>query len=63
MWGHLGGSVVEHLSLAQVGLPMGSLLLPLPVSLLSASLIKGEKKGNKTKKETVNITSKSSLIT
>ena len=42
--GHLGGSVVEHLPLAQgvipgsgmeayVGLPAWSLLLPLPVSL------------------------------
>ena len=43
--GHLGGSMVEHLPPAQVrsqgpgiksqiGLPTGSLLLPLPVSLL-----------------------------
>ena len=40
--GHLSGSVVEHLPLAQVmipgiesciRLPMGSLLLPLPMSL------------------------------
>ena len=38
--GHLGGSVVEHLPLAQgvilgscIGLPVGSLLLPLPMSL------------------------------
>ena len=45
LWGHLGDSVVAHLPLAQavipchygieshVGLPTGSLLLPLPVSL------------------------------
>ena len=44
LWGNLGGSVVEHLPLAQgvilglgikshVGLPAWSLLLPLPVSL------------------------------
>ena len=43
-WGRLGGSVVEHLPLAQVmipgfwdaviiWLPAGSLLLPLPMSL------------------------------
>ena len=31
--GHLGGSVVEYLPLAQVMLPAGSLLLPLSVSL------------------------------
>ena len=43
-WGHLWGSVVEHLPSTQgvtrgsgiesrIGLPAGSLLLPLPVSL------------------------------